>query len=349
MTKLYETLIVGQGLSGSTLAWQLLQMNKDFIIVSKDTTNNATSVSAGIANPIAGKKLNLVWLHDTLFKYSFDFFKEAESNLNEDICIDKNIYRIFNSEKQKEAFEKKKNTLEFKNYIVDEINPKNLINNINSSLGGFINKGFSIKLNLFQNSIKDKLCANNLLIEKEFNIDDVKENNNYLEWDNKKFKNIIFCEGAPGSHSNLFEPLKFRPAKGELLELKIDSLSNEYIINFGKFLLPLGNNTFKLGSTYEWDSIDNTPTKEGKKELLDSYSQYCTADYSITNHTAGVRPIIEGRKPIIGKVASSNFYVLNGLGSKGVFHTPYLCNMLLEYIFDNKEIIDDVNLSTRIL
>jgi hypothetical protein len=40
------------------------------------------------------------------------------------------------------------------------------------------------------------------------------------------------------------------------------------ILNKGFFIMPLGDDLYKVGATYEWERLNDIPTEKGKDELL---------------------------------------------------------------------------------
>ena len=51
-----EVLIVGQGLAGSLLAWQLIEHGFRVLVID-DGAENASQVAAGLINPVSGLRL----------------------------------------------------------------------------------------------------------------------------------------------------------------------------------------------------------------------------------------------------------------------------------------------------
>ena len=49
-----DYLLIGQGISGSVLAWQLLKVGKRIVVINNTLANRASSVAAGVYNPITG-------------------------------------------------------------------------------------------------------------------------------------------------------------------------------------------------------------------------------------------------------------------------------------------------------
>ena len=81
-----------------------------------------------------------------------------------------------------------------------------------------------------------------------------------IEYKGITAKKIIFCEGMHAAINPQFSWLPFVPSKGEILKVKIEDFTNEAILNKQVFIIPLENNTFRVGSTYkcEYESMPGT-------------------------------------------------------------------------------------------
>ena len=67
----YDTIIIGQGLAGSLLGWQLIQDGQRVLVIDDGHRSAASRVAAGIINPITGQRLVKSWHVD-------QFLPEAE-------------------------------------------------------------------------------------------------------------------------------------------------------------------------------------------------------------------------------------------------------------------------------
>ena len=93
---------------------------------------------------------------------------------------------------------------------------------------------------------------------------------------------------------------------------------------------------YKVGATYDWKDKTNTPTEEGKQELIEKLSELISCDFEVVKHFAGVRPTVKDRRPLVGTHPEySHLHVLNGLGTRGVMLGPYLANELFQHIEKN--------------
>jgi len=121
-----------------------------------------------------------------------------------------------------------------------------------------------------------------------------------------------------------------------LLLIKAPNLKLDAIVKSSLFILPVGNDCFKVGATYNWTDKTNIPTEEGKQELLLELKTIIQCDFEVVDHFAGVRPTVNDRRPLLGEHPKhKNIYVLNGLGTRGVFLGPSMAKMLFDYIESN--------------
>jgi len=130
-----------------------------------------------------------------------------------------------------------------------------------------------------------------------------------------------------------FNHLPLDGTKGELLIIKAPGLQLDVIVNTSVFIMPLGDDLFKVGATYNWKDKTNVPTDEGKLELVTRVKEILNCEFEIINHFAGVRPTVRDRKPLIGTHAKfSCIHILNGLGTRGVMLAPAMAKALFENI-----------------
>ncbi len=99
------------------------------------------------------------------------------------------------------------------------------------------------------------------------------------------------------------------------------------------FLLPMGNQHFKAGSTYEWKDLTNEPTEAGRESIIQRLDKLIFANYTIKNHRAGIRPATSDRRPVLGfHPENKSISLFNGLGTKGVMLAPYFAAEMLKLL-----------------
>jgi glycine/D-amino acid oxidase-like deaminating enzyme len=110
-------------------------------------------------------------------------------------------------------------------------------------------------------------------------------------------------------------------------------LQLDVIVKSGVFMVPIGNDLYKVGATYNWNDKTDALTEEGKNELIDGIRDLITCPFDIIEHRAGVRPTIKDRRPLVGTHPSyPRLHILNGLGTRGVMLAPSMANDLYNSI-----------------
>lgn len=125
-----------------------------------------------------------------------------------------------------------------------------------------------INLPLFLSEVKTYLAKHSQLLEETFDYNALVHTTERVSYKDISADYIIFCEGHKISENPFFNYIKLKPAKGEVLTIKCHQLLWENaIINKGFFILPLGNNLYKVGATYEWNELKR-PTNCRKKNRI---------------------------------------------------------------------------------
>ena len=188
--------------------------------------------------------------------------------------------------------------------------------------------------------------SKNAFLSEEFNYNDLLVAKNVIKWKNYTFEKVIFCEGYAVHNNPFFSYLPFNAVKGEVLQMHIDDFETDKIYSKNIFLVPLGNKKYKVGATYNWDDKTDQKTENGKAEILEKFNKLNLKNSKILEHEAGIRPSTIDRRPFIGLHPEyKNLGIFNGLGTKGVSLAPYISNIFVNYLKNNKDILDEVNIN----
>ena len=108
------------------------------------------------------------------------------------------------------------------------------------------------------------------------------------------------------------------------------------MISKGIYVIPIGNFEYVVGATYNREDLSDRVTKEGRTFLINKLNSILNVDYEVLSVSAGVRPNVKDRRPLIGVHPEfSKLYVFNGLGSRGVLQGPTLSQELMSCLFSN--------------
>ena len=105
MEKELDYLIVGQGLAGTFLAFQLLFAKKRFLVVDEGFENSASYIAAGIINPIVLKRLTITWRAEEFLQYNPSFYKRIESFLGSEYFYEKPLEKLISSSEEEQFWE----------------------------------------------------------------------------------------------------------------------------------------------------------------------------------------------------------------------------------------------------
>ncbi|QMU99502.1 FAD-dependent oxidoreductase [Borrelia sp. A-FGy1] len=328
----FEFAVIGGGIAGSTLTYELLKRKKSVILFDNED-EKATTVAGGLINPIMGRKMNLAWKEPEIFKFAIQYYKEIEKNIECNFLEEKSIFRPFTTKTQKEELILKiKKDKNIEKFILSIINGKIHDFSIDNS-GGMLIKGAIINTNLYIKNLKKYFIKKDAYIKSEINEDSIQINEQSFQINEFKFKKLIFTRGYKETTTNLFSYLPFKPAKGEILILEIKELNLREVYNRHVSLIPLKNNKFYLGGTYEWENLDTSTNEWAKRKLIEKLKKITNLSYKIIQHKAHIRPSTLDREPFLGEHTKyKNIFILNGLGTRGISMAPYLCQSILNYI-----------------
>lgn len=333
-----DFLIIGSGLAGIGFAETALQNNKS-ILVFDNSSQNSTKIAGGLYNPVILKRFSPVWNAQVQMELLNDFYPKIENRLGVKFDYKVPVYRKFFSVEEQNNWFAASDKPELSPFLsLDLIFKQYKFIDAPFGYGQVLQTGY-LDTSVFLDSYRNYLAENNLLIADSFDYSKLEIIDDYLVYGKIQTKNIIFAEGF-GLHSNpYFDYLPLDGTKGELFIIKAVGLDLDVIVNTSVFILPLGNDLYKVGATYNWADKTNLPTEEGRQELVERIKEILNCDFEIVEHFAGVRPTVRDRKPLVGSHPEyKNLYVLNGLGTRGVMLGPAMAKALFEYIENGKDL-----------
>ncbi|MEL1253130.1 FAD-binding oxidoreductase [Flavobacterium sp. DGU38] len=327
-----DYLIVGSGLAGISFAEVALKNNKTILLID-DESQNSSRVAGGLYNPVILKRFSEVWNAKQQLVLMNDFYNQVENKLKTKFNFQMPILRKFFSIEEQNNWFAASDKINLEPFLSTKLISKKF-SGIDSpyDYGEVLHTGY-VNTALLLEKYKQYLIENNLLLQASFESNDIEFLDSGIQYKNIQAKHIIFAEGF-GLHKNpFFNYLPLDGTKGELFIIKAPNLNLDVIVNTSVFILPLGDNLFKVGATYNWYDKTADPTEEGKKELLERIKEIITCDFEIVKHFGGVRPTVADRRPIIGTHEEyKSLHILNGLGTRGVMLGPALALTLFNHI-----------------
>jgi len=340
-----DYIIVGLGLAGLAFT-QELEKNKKSYIVFEDHSQNSSMVAGGMYNPIVLKRFTPVWNAESQLEIALPFYENLEKKFNQKYHYSIDIYRIFKTvEEQNNWFIACDNRMLLKYMIPKVINEKYNGVIANYGFGKLINTG-RIDTKTLLEDYRNYLTSKNLIKNESFEYSDLKIEENSVEYKDIKASKIVFCEGFGLAKNPYFNYLPMQEAKGELLLIYAPDLNIDFLIKAAVFVLPLGNDYYKVGATFNWNDKTKLPTEEGKQELVSKLESFMTVPYKIVEQIAGIRPTVKDRRPLVGKHPTfENLAVLNGLGTRGVMIAPTVSEALYNHLENAVELDKEISIA----
>lgn len=340
-----DYLIIGAGLAGISFAETCLIHDKK-IMVLNDNSQNSTSIAGGLYNPVVLKRFTKIWEAETQLEISIPFYKKLEKKLNEKFLFEIPLLRKLNSIEEQNNWFTASDKPTLSNYL--NTNLETLQNEFiahDYKFGKVNHTGFLDTKHL-KETYTNFLISENNYSEENFDYSHLIVEENFIQYKNIKAKQIVFAEGFGIQSNSYFNNLPLDGTKGELLIIKAINLHLNEIINSSIWILPIGNDLYKVGATYNWQDKTTKKTEEGIKELLSNLKELISCEFEIVEHLAGIRPTVKDRRPLLGRhFSNKNLYILNGMGTRGVLFAPYLSDKLYNFIENNIELDNEISIN----
>ena len=339
-----DYIIVGLGLAGLAFVEELIAAKKTFLVF-EDDSQTSSLVAGGVYNPVILKRFTPVWNAKEQLAVALPFYKKIEDKLN--IKVDEK----FITKKSFKSVEDQNNWFGAldKPKLIDYLDPKLDNKNYNGVLADFsfgnVNKTGRIDTQKLVEAYREYLKEDNLIRLQNFEHQELVINEDVLTYKDVTASKIIFCEGFGVTENPYFNYLPLNEAKGELITIHAPELNIDFLLKSAVFVLPLGDNLYKVGATFNWTDKTSNPSEEGKTELIDRLKKTINVPYTIVSQSAGIRPTVSGRRPLVGLHPKyNNLVVLNGLGTRGVMIAPTVAKNLFNHLENDESLDEEINI-----
>ena len=346
----FDYAIAGQGIAGSLLAWFLIKQGKKVLVVDDGFVHSSSRVAAGIIHPVTGRRLVKTWQADTLISFAVNCYRDIESALHNNFFNEMPLLEIFTSVQHRNEWMSRSAESDIEKYVDRVLTADQIPATVIAPLGGILLKQTGwLNVNAFTAAITQFLKANGSYHTDKIQPHEIIFEEHGIKWKDYECEKLILCDGYSALTQYYFNHLPFIPAKGEVITIHCKNLQFPYIINQSVFILPLGENLFKAGSTFNWKDLSTQTTIEAREHLQQSIKKIINADFEIVNHQAAIRPTTKNRRPFLGFHPHHNHLaIFNGMGTKGVMMAPYYAAQMASHITEGKELDEEVNVLGRI-
>lgn len=347
----WDTIIAGQGLAGTTLAWHLREMGQRVLLVDPAEKVTSSKIAAGLMTPITGQRIALSWRVAEFLPKATKFYQSIEALTGTSFFHQRRAVRLFSKEDEIQRWAKRQQEQEFQQFL-SLPQPAPLVDS-----SRFASSGEGFEMNAAQLDVANYLAASRRVFDAEGMVEtaeldwttDVQLSNDTASWRNHTASKIISCEGFAASKNPHFQWIRYKAAKGEILTVKFEQPLPPRCIHRGLWMAPtLDPCIWRIGSTYEWSELNQTPTGAGRENIESRLRDLVTIRWQVIDHSAAVRPIIHESKAMLGlHPAKPSLGYFNGLGSKGSLHAPWYAAMLASHLVSGTELEALADLQTN--
>lgn len=325
-----EVLVIGQGLAGSWLSWWLYQAGISFKLIDQSQPDSASVRAAGLINPVTGRRMVTTWMIDELMPFASRAYRDMGNFLEESFIEETSVIDFFPSVQMLQAFQKRYE--EDGEYLYPGHEKDRYADFFRYDFGwGEIRPCELVSVEKLLSCWREFLTMNGLLENSFFEYEDLHDTGEGVEYSDRRYRHIIFCDGRTSAQNPYFEKLPFALNKGEGLLVEIKGLPENLVFKKGMSLVRYKEDVFWLGSSYEWYFTDEQPTPIFRQQAENWLNGFLKLPYRVLEHFASIRPATLERRPFVGfHPQNPRVGILNGLGTKGCSLAPYFARQLVE-------------------
>ncbi|SMB87406.1 FAD dependent oxidoreductase [Hymenobacter roseosalivarius DSM 11622] len=346
----YDYLILGHGLAGATLAYELRQRGHAVLVLDEPRPDSASNVAAGLMNPVTGQRFALTWLADELLPAAAVFYRKLEAEFKQQFFFETPILKLFSSVKEQNAILARSADQPWGAFVEKISTDLPLIPGVKTGLGGiFIRRCGYVAVREMLAALAAAGLQNGWLRHETFTWNELVVDPAGVTYKGAiQARHLVCCEGAAAMRNPYFSWLPIIATQGEVLDVQCQGLSMEQVLNKGGYVVPLGAGQFRVGATYRWPPFPFPLgiTEEARTELRQRFAEMSDQPFQVVDQRAGIRPAVRDRKPLLGRhPAWPVLSIFNGFGSKGVMLAPRLATHFANVLEGTEALWPEVNIS----
>ncbi len=312
-----DILILGQGLAGTLLAWELEQAGIAFELLDPGHAAAASSAAAGIVNPVTGRRLVKSWRIETLGPAARATYRALEEALGLPLWRDLRVWRRFADESERTTWSRRMARGDLGPYA-GAATPD----------GFWIESAARVDFGALLAGARRRWRAAGRLREAAQLPSD-------LARTCERHALVIDCTGQAAAEGGAFGFVPWEFSQGEVLEVAVDGLDPGVVLNRRQWVVPVGPGTAWVGATHVPGGRTAQPTAAARAVLADAARDLLGArtPFVITGQRAGVRVNVPDRRPVAGRHPERpRLGLINGLGGKGALWAPLLARQWVRHL-----------------
>lgn len=234
----FDFIVIGQGIAGTTLAWQLRRRRLRVLVIDRDVADGASHIAAGLITPVTGKRLAKSWRWDELFPAATAFYRSLEAETGASFFYERPSLRLFADEAERDEFHRRADGI-----IAGLVRLAGHIPDcFDAPFGGFeMPHAARLDVPRYLEVSRQRFKADGGFLHHDVNpTEDIVllADRVRLSRLNVEARGVVFCRGFVAGADPWFGDIRFNAAKGEILTLRIPGLTEDRVIHRGIWLAP---------------------------------------------------------------------------------------------------------------
>jgi glycine/D-amino acid oxidase-like deaminating enzyme len=312
-----DILILGQGLAGTLLAWELERAGIGFSIVDGGHEAAATTAAAGIINPITGRRLVKSWRVAALLPAARAVYRDLEAELGAPLWRDLRVRRLFADERERATWREKSGRGELAPFA-----------GAGDGEGFWIEPAARVDLGALLGAARRRWLAMGRLRAESVDAAEPATMS-------AGHACVIDCTGRAATRTEAFRFVPWESSHGEMLELAVAGLAPDVVLNRRHWIVPVGAGLAWVGATHApgvheaaLTSAARTALEASARDLLGGAHPFV-----VTGQRAGVRVNLPDKRPVAGRHPTwPRLGLCNGLGAKGALWAPLLARQWVNHL-----------------
>lgn len=339
-------IIVGHGIAGALLGYCLEQAGQSCRYFDAPDQVAATSVAAGIINPITGRRFVKSWRIEALLPAAQQIYRQLEVELGIHFYHERPLLRTLFNRGEENDWQARSLDMDYASYFHA---PPDLgsIPLITAPAFSYLEVAQAAQVHIGQlvAALRLRREQAGLYHAETFDFAALETRADGIGYRQFTADQIVFCEGWHSRANPYFNYLPFGGNKGEVLLIRLPEAKLEQILKHRLFLVPYTEDLYWVGSTSENQFTTAEPTTAGGEYLRGRLAELLTTPYEIIDHRAAIRPTVRDRRPFLGTHPThSRVHIFNGLGTKGASLAPYWATHLADHLIAGTPLDPEVDI-----
>jgi len=339
-----DYIIVGLGLAGIAFCEELIARKKTFFVF--DAQGDAASkVAAGLYNPVILKRYTLPWKALEQFPALQQHWDKLGERLSGSIHKPISVRKIFTSVEDQNNWFTASGQVGLSHFIKPTVT-RNTNAHIEAPFHfGEVQHTGKVDIKKLISGYTEYLERTHAFAKAYVDHSKIELTEKGVRYQDIEASHIVFAEGYGMKKNPFFSALPLVGNKGEYIYIKAPDLKLNEAIKSSFFVIPVGDDTYQVGATFNWKDKDCLISTVAREELEVKLKTVIHCDYEVIAQEAGIRPTTGDRRPLVGvHPKHKQLALLNGLGTRGTMMSPYLAQCLIEHLEEGKPLPEEIDI-----